>query len=132
MVAKHVKNLLVYGAILAGGWGIGWATPRAVQYFKPAYTEGDYSAYYAGTAVNVLVYGTATCPFCAKTRAYLRAHQIPFADLDVDKSEKGKKDFVALKSPTVPVILIGSRRINGYNESAIVAALEAAAPRAAH
>lgn len=126
MVAKYLKSFLTYGAILAAGLAIGWGAPRLYERLKPAYTEGDYSAYYAGTATNVVVYGTPTCPYCAKTRDYLREHHIQFTDLDVTSNPKAKSDFASLGSRNVPVVLIGRRRINGFSPSALQDALNAA------
>lgn len=116
----------MYGAILAAGLSIGWIAPRAYDRLKPAYSEGDYSAYYAGTATNVVLYGTPTCPYCAKTRAYLREHHIQFTDRDISTDAKAKRDFAGLESRSVPVVLVGRRRINGFNSLAMQDALNAA------
>lgn len=126
MFLKYLKLSVTYVAILAAGLAIGWGAPRAYQWLKPAYSEGDYSAYYAGTATNIAVYGTPTCQYCAKTRAFLSKHHIQFADFDVTKDDKARRDYASLDSKTVPVILVGRRRINGFNEAALKDALEAA------
>lgn len=125
-LSKYLKLAASYGAILAAGLAIGWGAPRVYQKLKPAYSEGDYSAYYAGVATNVIVYGTPTCPYCAKTRAYLREHKIQYADMDITKNEKAKSDFAKLGSVAVPVILVGTRRIDGFNSTALRDALEVA------
>ncbi|HZX26708.1 MAG TPA: glutaredoxin family protein, partial [Telluria sp.] len=109
MIYKFGKQALVYMLIVAAGAGLGWGAPRAVNWLKPAYSQGDYSAYYAGLNTNVVVYGTATCPYCKKTREYLRANHIAFADIDVAATEKGKTDFDKLGGSSVPVVLIGDR-----------------------
>lgn len=126
MLSKYLKSTAIYGIILAAGLAVGWGAPRIYERLKPAYTESDYSAYYAGTASKVIVYGTPTCPYCAKTRAYLREHQIQFADLDITTNDKAIRDFEKLGSRAVPVILVGRRRIDGFNSSAIQDALKAA------
>lgn len=132
MFSKYVKLTVIYGVILAAGLAIGWGAPRAYAWLKPAYSEGDYSTYYAGTATNVVLYGTPTCPFCAKARAYLRENHIPFADFDITKDDKGKRDFARLGSRSVPVILVGGRRIDGFSSSALQNALEAAGHHIPH
>jgi mycoredoxin len=132
VLLKYLKLTATYGMILVAGLVIGWGVPRAYERFKPAYSEGDFSAYYAGTNTNVVVYGTPTCPYCTKARAYLREHRIPFADLDVTTSDKAKRDFAKLGSRAVPVILVGSRRIDGFNSAAIQDALEAAGHHIPH
>jgi mycoredoxin len=124
MFAKTAKNLLVYALILAGGLAIGHYVPEAVRMFKPKYSEGNFAAYYPDARTRVVVYGTETCPFCAKTRAYLKGRNIAFGDFDVDKSDKGKHDFGELGGKSVPVILIGNRKLVGFDQKAIDAALD--------
>ena len=126
MFVRYAKQAVMYGLIVGAGLGSGWAIPRVMHMLKPAYTTGDYAAYYAGTRTDVIVYGTSTCPYCRKTREYLTAHHIAFTDVDVFGSAKGKHDFPELGGTSVPVVLIGQRRINGFNPDALQAALAAA------
>jgi glutaredoxin len=112
--------------IIAVGLFVGWGAPRAYARLKPAFNEGDYSAYYVGRPTNVVLYGTPTCPYCAQSRAYFREHKIQFTDLDVTKDEKAKSEYARLGSRTVPVVLIGKRRIDGFNATALKDALQAA------
>jgi glutaredoxin len=124
MFAKKAKSLALYALILAGGLGIGHYIPQVVRMLKPSYSEGNFAAYYPNAQTQVVVYGTATCPFCAKTRAYLKERNIAFGDFDVDKTDKGKRDFGQLGGESVPVILIGNRKLVGFNQKAIDAALD--------
>jgi glutaredoxin len=123
MFAKKAKNLVLYTLILAGGLAIGHYVPQAVKMLKPSYSEGNFAAYYPNAQTRVVVYGTATCPFCAKARAYLKERNVAFGDFDVDKTEKGKHDFGELGGKSVPVILIGNRKLVGFDQKAIDAAL---------
>jgi glutaredoxin len=124
MFAKAAKNLVIYGLILAGGLGIGHYLPQAARMFTPKYSEGNFSAYYPDAKTRVVVYGTETCPFCAKARAHLKERNIAFADFDVAKSDKGKHDFAQLGGKAVPVILIGNRQLVGFDKDAMDAALD--------
>lgn len=130
MLMKATKNLLVYALILAAGLALGRYVPQVVRAVTPKYSEGDFTAYYPDARTHVIVYGTATCPYCIKTRAYLTEHHIAFADIDVDKSEKGKRDFAQLGGKGVPLILIGNRQMTGFNQGAIDAALDKVKPAA--
>lgn len=124
MFAKKAKNLVLYALILAGGLAIGHYVPQAVQMLKPKYSEGNFTAYYPNARTQVVVYGTATCPFCAKARAYLKERNVAFGDFDVDKSDKGRHDFGELGGKAVPVILIGKRKLVGFDQKAVDAALD--------
>lgn len=124
MLLKASKTMLVYGLIVAAGLVTGRYAPHLLRLLTPNYTSGNFTQYYPDLRTRVIVYGTAECPYCIMTRAYLLAHQIPFADLDVVKSDKGRREFEALGGKGVPLILIGERRITGFNEAAIDAALQ--------
>lgn len=126
MISKYVKLGLVYGLIIAAGLAVGWGGPRVYMALKPAFSEGDYSAHYVGKKTDVVLYGTPTCPYCAKTRAYLQEHHINFADLDVTKDEDARVAFAKLGAKSVPIILIGKRRLDGFNATALQSALDAA------
>jgi mycoredoxin len=124
MLLKASKNLLVYALILVAGLAAGRYVPRLVSMVTPKYSEGNFSAYYPDAQTKVIVYGTETCPYCIKARAYLTEHRIAFADIDVDKSEKGRREFAQLSGKGVPLILIGNRRMTGFNKATIDAALD--------
>ncbi|NVE01016.1 glutaredoxin family protein [Massilia sp. BJB1822] len=124
MIGKKLKTAAAYVVILAAGLGAGLAIAKLPAMFKKPYVEGNYAAYFPDTATKVVVYGTETCPFCIKTRAYLKEHNIAFADLYVDQSEKAKKEFAQLGGGGVPMILIGNRRIEGFNQAAVEDALK--------
>lgn len=121
---KHVKSLLMYAAILAAGLGIGMGAPRLIQSMKPAYTEGNNSAYFADAQTQVVLYGTASCPHCAKARAYLKEHHIAYSDFDLQNNEKAVREFKQLGGTGVPLLLVGERRITGFHQATVEAALK--------
>ncbi|WP_338849457.1 glutaredoxin family protein [Massilia sp. W12] len=126
MYKQALKTAFSYLLILAAGLGTGYAAVRAPDWFKSPYTEGNYSQHYAAAGKQIVVYGTQTCPFCAKTREYLAGKKINFADLDVNHDKQAGKRFKEMGGKAVPVILIGNRRIDGFNEKAIEEALQKA------
>ena len=64
---------------------------------------------------SVVLYSTSWCGFCRKARNYLRQHKISFAEYDVEKSEKGRRDYQELNGHGVPIILVGDKRMNGFS-----------------
>lgn len=124
MLLKTTKNILVYAAILAAGLGAGRYVPEVVRMLTPKYSEGNFTAYFPDARTKVIVYGTDTCPYCIKTRTYLKEHHIAFVDIDVNTSEKGKNEFSRLGGKGVPLILIGNRQMTGFNEKVIREALD--------
>ncbi len=111
---KSLRTVFSYLLIIAAGIAIGTIAPRVPQWLKGDYTEGNYTAYFPDPATKVVMYGTSTCPYCAKARAYLNERGIAYADYDVQNSpaaqEAGK-----FEGKGVPLILIGNRRIEGFN-----------------
>jgi len=69
---------------------------------------------------------TAWCGYCRQARAYLSGKGIPFEDLDVEKSAQGKQEYAALKGRGVPVILVGSQRMDGFEQAGLESMLRSA------
>lgn len=128
MLLKTTKTILLYALILAAGLAIGRYVPQVIRMMTPKYSDGNFTAYYPDPKTRVIVYGTETCPFCIKTRAYLTERHIPFIDIDVNKTEKGKRDYAQLGGKGVPLILIGNRKMTGFDQPTIDAALNTIKP----
>lgn len=123
MRIKKLKNLFFYIFILATGLGSGYIAVNLPQWLKPTYIEGDYSSYFPSRETKIVLYGTSQCPYCAMARAYFQEKRILFANFDIEKSDKAMQEFNQLGGKSVPLIIIDIRRIDGFNESAIEAAL---------
>lgn len=73
---------------------------------------------------SIVVYGTSWCPYCNKVRDYLQSLGINFTDYDIETSELGKQKYNALHGQGVPIIIIGSQRIDGFDRKALEQALQ--------
>jgi glutaredoxin len=120
---KHLQSLLVCGLFLLGGLAIGFVVPRAYEWLKPKYVEGDYSAYLKGANSRVVLYSTSWCPYCAKVKAYFDKNKIAYTEMDIEKSEAARQQHIALGGGPVPKVLIGNRMIVGFIPDAFDAAL---------
>jgi len=67
------------------------------------------------SAKGVILYGTTWCGFCKKAKAYFQSKGIAYTEYDVEKSAKGRVDYVRLHMQGVPVILANGRRLNGFS-----------------
>jgi glutaredoxin-like YruB-family protein len=75
--------------------------------------------------VKIKVYTTPTCPWCKKTKEFLKEKKIPFTNKDVSKDEAAKKEmFEKSNQSGVPVIEIGDTIIVGFNPDAIEKAVK--------
>ncbi|MEX0932994.1 MAG: glutaredoxin family protein [Candidatus Pacearchaeota archaeon] len=73
---------------------------------------------------KVVVYSTKTCPWCKKTKAFLKENKIPFTTKDVGSNQKNAAEMVKKSGQKgVPVIDANGKIIVGYNTSAIKKAL---------
>lgn len=124
-VAGKLKTAGLYALILAAGLAVGLGAAKIPKLLERPYQTGNYSNHFADASSKVVVFGTTTCPFCAKARDYLADKKVAFADFNVDKSEAAQKQYATLKVKAVPAILIGDRLITGFRPDAIDDALKA-------
>lgn len=75
---------------------------------------------------SIRLYTTTWCGYCTKARAHLKNKGIQYEDLDVEKSAQGKQEYAALKGRGVPVILVGSQRMDGFDPARMDTMLKAA------
>ena len=74
--------------------------------------------------MNVKVYSTPTCPWCIKTKEFLKANKVSFTDVDISKDKKGADEMVKKSNQMgVPVIDIDGKIIVGFNEAELKSSL---------
>jgi len=76
--------------------------------------ELDGSSAAAGSA-EVTMYSASWCGYCDKVRAYFERNDIPFTEYDVEDSRKGRRDHARMETDSVPVILVGDKRMVGFS-----------------
>jgi glutaredoxin len=74
----------------------------------------------------VQIFTTAWCGYCRKAKAQLAARGVPYREVDVEESDSGRREFAALRGRGVPVILVGSQRMDGYDANGLDAMLRGA------
>ena len=80
------------------------------------YTPPDYAVVHD---VDVIMYGTAWCGYCAKTRTLLEDLDVTYFEYDIESSKEGYQQYIDLGGRGVPVLQIGGEVIKGYNPSRI-------------
>jgi glutaredoxin len=123
---KFIKNTIGSVLIVVFGIVLGKATLLAYHHIidVPLVQQRNFQKYYVGENSPVMLLGASWCQFCKKTRALFEKQKVKFTDYDVEKNELAKAIFDELNGKGFPVILIGSTRINGYDEQAIIKALK--------
>jgi len=67
---------------------------------------------------KVIVYSTATCPFCVRVKDFLKEHKVKFTNKDVGANQEAAKEMVKKSgSMSVPVIDIDGKIIVGFDEA---------------
>ena len=69
---------------------------------------------------KVTVYSTPTCPWCKKTKEWLTAHKIKYAEVNVAEDEAAVEKMVGATGQTgVPQIEIDGEWIVGFDQEAL-------------
>jgi len=72
---------------------------------------------------GVVLYATEWCGYCQKTRELFAQHNIPYVEYDIEKSDKGYREYRRLGGRGVPVVNANGTIIHGYSPQQILAAL---------
>jgi len=122
MTALRLKNLLIYSLVLAAGLAAGSGVAKLPKLFERPYQQGNYTSHFVDHN-EVVIYGTTTCPYCARAREFLTAKGVKYADFNIDVSDEARKKYASLNVKAVPAILIGDRMISGFRPDVIEDAL---------
>ena len=72
------------------------------------------------SAPRIIVFTSPSCGWCGKVKSYLREKGFRFRDVDVSKDPKAAQDVVRKTGQMgVPVVLINSKAIVGFNKAEI-------------
>jgi glutaredoxin len=72
----------------------------------------------------VVMYGTKSCSYCQKARAYFTRHNIKFVEYDIEASAEHLASFRALGVSVVPVIIVGNKALLGFTPQSFKALLK--------
>ncbi|MDD0841535.1 glutaredoxin family protein [Pseudomonas sp. Gutcm_11s] len=108
------KRIFVLLAALAA-WQ-NWERIETFTGLKPTPQE-------VAASTPVVLYATAWCGYCAKTRSFLAEQGIPYTEFDIEKSSEGRRAYDALGGRGFPLMTIGDTVLRGYNPEGIKAAL---------
>ena len=73
---------------------------------------------------KVKVYSTPTCPYCIKTKQFLKENNVDFEDIDVSSNQAAAQEMIKESGQmSVPVLDIDGQVITGFDIEAISKAL---------
>ena len=69
---------------------------------------------------KVKVYSTPTCPYCIKTKQFLKENNVDFEDMDVSANQEQAQEMIRISGQTaVPVLDIEGEIIVGFDKDRI-------------
>lgn len=75
--------------------------------------------------MTVKIYSTQSCPWCHKTKEFLKKNKVKFKDIDVGANQKAAQEMIKKSGQTgVPVLDINGEIIVGFQEEKIKKALK--------
>ena len=75
--------------------------------------------------MEVKIYTIPTCPWCMKTKEFLKENKIKFTDINVASDKKAAKEMIKKSGQMgVPVIEIDKQLIVGFDEEKLKKALK--------
>ena len=78
----------------------------------------------APAAGVVTMYSTAWCGHCKRAKRYFAKKNIPYRELDVEKSPEAHREYKALGGDGVPLIIVGRQAMSGFDEEAFESMLK--------
>ena len=79
------------------------------------------SANAAKPTLDVIMYSTATCPYCEKARQWFISHKVAWDERDVETSEAARRQWQDMGAVGTPFIVINGKRFSGFMEGALEA-----------
>lgn len=74
--------------------------------------------------MKVTIYSMPTCPYCIRTKVYLKEKNIEFEDIDVSASQEKAQEMIEKSGQmSVPVIFADGKMIIGFDREKIDEAL---------
>lgn len=70
--------------------------------------------------MEIKIYSTPTCPYCAMAKQYISSKGLSYQNIDVSVDQEKAQEMVKLSGQMgVPVILIGGTVIAGFDKAKI-------------
>jgi glutaredoxin len=67
---------------------------------------------------KIVLYRTASCPYCKRAAAYMRAKNIGFVERDIQANPSYKAEYRRLGGKGVPLIVFQEKTMSGFSEAA--------------
>lgn len=118
------RSLLGLAALVGLVW-LGSTALRTWEQGRSAEAVRQHSEF-----IDVTLYTTSHCPYCAKARNWLQQHQVRWRECPIETDATCAQAYAAQGSPGVPLLQVGRHWQLGFQPTALADALRAQAPEA--
>lgn len=75
--------------------------------------------------MKVKIYTTPTCPWCKKTKVFLKENKVDYKEIDVSNDEVASKEMIKKSGQMgVPVVDVDGKILTGFDEGKLKSALK--------
>ena len=117
-----MRSLLGLAALVAVFWG-GAQGLNSWQATRSALAVREHSQ-----RVDITLYTTSTCPYCAKAIAWLNQHGVRWRECNVETDSACQRAYAEQGAPGVPLVRAGDRWHLGFHAPWLAEALAAQDP----
>ncbi len=117
-----MRSLLGLAALVAVFWG-GAQGLNSWQATRSASAVREHSQ-----RVDITLYTTSTCPYCAKAIAWLNQHGVRWQECNVETDSACQRAYAEQGAPGVPLVRAGDRWHLGFHAPWLAEALAAQDP----
>lgn len=113
-------------ALAGAGLAHWYSGPRERTALPPVQVQlGDYSAFHDPGGARVVLYTLASCPVCGVAKQALDAHGVAYAERRLDDAPSLRDDLRALGARSVPLMIVGRHKVEGFDREVFRETLEA-------
>ena len=76
----------------------------------------------------ITMFSTSWCPHCKRAKSYFAQKGVSFREVDIEASDSGRREFEQYGGSGVPLIIVGERRMRGFDAGAMDRLLASAKP----
>jgi glutaredoxin-like protein NrdH len=73
---------------------------------------------------DVVIFTTPGCTSCARAKAFLEEHRVPFVERNLAVDSRAMEELVSLGARRLPVVRVGSRMTSGFDAAVLEALLQ--------
>jgi glutaredoxin len=113
---NFLTNTVLMAVTIAAAIALGTQAPQLYQKWRGNFRTGDFKEHVANQPQRLTLYGTTSCQYCAKARAFLNKAGISYNDRIVDTSKEAEAMYTKLQESGVPILVSDKKLVIGFHE----------------